>query len=152
MNGWRRVLAGARRAGGAALLLACAAACSNHVDEGIRIFPPDTVPISLAGDVQPIFDASCAEAFCHGDPNVGLDLRRGRSWEALVGVPSLSVPELDRVEPGQPDASFLVHKLQGTQTQFGPAGGSQMPFSRAPLPDVEIELVRSWIEQGAEDN
>lgn len=147
----------------AALACLLEAGCANEIGEGsLRIIPPETVPISFGKDLVPIFDSrGCTSAGCHGDfptplpscadfsSRPGFDLRQGRP--VIVDVPSAEVPGLDRVEPRDPDGSYLVHKLQGTQ---GSAGGclSQMPLGLPPLPDVEIELIRGWIEQGAQDN
>jgi hypothetical protein len=52
---------------------------------------------------------------------------------------------LVRVVPNDPDASFLVMKLEG-----GPdLAGERMPFGGSRLPDADIQLVRDWIEAGA---
>ncbi|MEW6169323.1 MAG: PE-PGRS family protein, partial [Pseudomonadota bacterium] len=66
------------------------------------------------------------------------------SHAALVGVASLEVPELLRVAPGDPDNSYLVHKLEGSQ-----AVGSRMPLGGPFLSEAEIGEVRQWIESGA---
>ncbi|MGH9749335.1 MAG: hypothetical protein ACRD6R_05375 [Candidatus Polarisedimenticolia bacterium] len=146
----------------AALACLLGAGCANTVDDPFRIIPPEMVPISFGKDIAPIFDTrGCTAAGCHGDSpsplpscadfssRPGFDLRQGRA--VIADVPSAEVPGLDRVEPGDPDASYLVHKLQGTQAS---AGGclSQMPLGQPPLPEIEIELLRGWIAQGALDN
>ena len=66
------------------------------------------------------------------------------SFANLVGIPSTEVPELDRVEPGDPDNSYVVQKIEGTQ-----AVGAQMPLGGPPLPQEQMELVRQWITDGA---
>lgn len=117
----------------------------------LRIAPDPGLTISLSGDVQPIFSNNCALTFCHGDfPQFGLDLRPSSAWGSLVDVPSAEAP-LDRVEPGDSALSYLVHKLEGTQASVG-GSGDPMPFGGPPLPPAEIQLIRSWIDQGAADN
>jgi hypothetical protein len=64
----------------------------------------------------------------------------------LVDVPSNGNPGIDRVEPGQPNNSYLVLKLEGE-----PSAGQQMPPG-APLPQSEIDVIRQWITDGAIDD
>ena len=66
------------------------------------------------------------------------------TFAALVNVASIQVPTLQRVEPNDPDNSYVIHKLEGTQTvgQRMPAGG---PF----LDQATIDQVRAWITAGA---
>jgi hypothetical protein len=45
---------------------------------------------------------------------------------------------------GNPDASFLVLKLRGTQTV-----GVRMPIDAPPLSDGEIQLIVDWVKSGA---
>lgn len=49
------------------------------------------------------------------------------------------------VVPGNPDASVIVQKLEGTY-----ARGERMPKGLTPLSRGEIDLVRRWIAEGAE--
>ena len=68
------------------------------------------------------------------------------SFAALVGVQSLQVA-FNRVEPGDPDNSYLIDKLEGTQ-----AVGSQMPQGGPFLDQETIDMIRQWISDGAENN
>ena len=99
-------------------------------------------------DVQAIFDPSCG---CHirDDPAGDLDLSAGMSYGALVGVDSASTLKL--VVPGDADASYLVHKLEGTQDSVGGGGGKTMPPppNNGPLGGSQIQMVRDWVQQGA---
>jgi hypothetical protein len=104
-------------------------------------------PISYSKDVEPIFQRECAE--CHGGqrPKKGLDLSQGKGYQNLVGRKSVEVPELELVAPGNPQASYLWHKLEHTAKE-----GKGMPrgiFSSRKLPEGELSLIRQWIEQGA---
>ena len=63
------------------------------------------------------------------------------SLAALVECPEYPNPTLNRVEPGQPNISYLVHKIDGTAaTQMPPTG---------PLSQPEIDAIRQWILDGA---
>ena len=51
---------------------------------------------------------------------------------------------LIRVVPGNPNASFLIQKLEGTQSL-----GDRMPQFGPYLPQSTIDLIRQWIQNGA---
>ncbi len=93
-----------------------------------------------------VFTPTCATAGCHGGAGAqqGLRLDDGFSFDNLVGVASAQVPELNRVEPGDPDNSYLVQKLEGTA-----AAGARMPFGGPPLDEALIDDIRQWISDGA---
>jgi methionine-rich copper-binding protein CopC len=67
------------------------------------------------------------------------------SYALLVGVNSNEVPELQRVQAGNPDASYLVQKLAGSA-----AVGERMPFGGPYLPQSTIDVIRQWIANGAQ--
>ena len=60
-----------------------------------------------------------------------------------MGVPSRQTGLL-RVEPGNPDDSYLIRKLEGTASE-----GDQMPLGGPPLPQSTIDFARQWITDGA---
>lgn len=99
-----------------------------------------------------IFSTSCARSGCHVGENApqGLDLSEGSAYDALVGVASNQVPELELIDPGSPNESYLVIKLEGADRMA--SGTSQMPFGGPPLSDEKIQQVRDWIADGALDN
>jgi hypothetical protein len=91
-----------------------------------------------------IFTPICTVCHTASHPT-GLDLRDGMSYALLVGVPSAQVPSLSRVEPGDPDNSYLIQKLEGTA-----AVGVRMPANGPPfLSTDQIAVVRQWITDGA---
>ena len=86
-------------------------------------------------------------ANCHIGANApqGLRLDAGNSYAMLVNVASAEVPGTLRVNPGNPDASYIVQKIEGTA-----AVGVRMPADGPPyLPQDRIDLVRRWIAAGA---
>lgn len=108
---------------------------------------------TLSGSVQPIFTASCALSGCHAgaSPQEGMNLSSGQAYDDIVNVPS-NQSSLDRVEPGQPDDSYLVHKIQGTQGGTVGGTGEQMPLEGCCLSSAQIATIREWIAAGALEN
>ncbi len=142
------------------LAIAClfAPACSNEdavlVDDLINPIPLGD-EVSLSEDVQPLFTFSCAVAGCHDRASAsgGQVLEEGSLFDAgtgIVGVASQGAPLL-RVQPFDSQASYLIHKLQGTQGNVG-GKGDQMPLVGTPLNDDLIQDIRDWIDEGAQDN
>ena len=138
----------------AALLLtlaACGAGSGEGLDENGQ---PLAGGGSLATPLDPtldsiqvnVFSVNCAIPGCHGGGTVqfGLRLDPGFSAGNLINVASPQDPTLVRVIPGNPDGSFLIHKLEGTQTV-----GMRMPAFSPPLPQSTIEVIRQWIHDGA---
>jgi hypothetical protein len=68
----------------------------------------------------------------------------------MVQIPSMEMPTMRRVEPGDPDRSYLYHKITGTQADVGGSGDPMPKGGR--LSDAEIQTIRDWIAQGALDN
>ena len=108
---------------------------------------PATGPVedvSFSNDVQVILNQSCGGAGCHLESSQsGVNLS---SYDQVMNSTGLQY-EREIVEPGNPDASPLVDKIEPN-----PAFGERMPFGRNPLSDREIEIIRVWIEEGALDN
>jgi hypothetical protein len=109
---------------------------------------PTPPPVSLARQIQPLFKAGCS---CHvnGRLAAGVSVDEGDTFAGLVSAPS-GQSELNLVEPGDPEKSYLIHKLRGTQRRVG-GSGNRMPPS-APLSKAKLRLIERWILQGAEDN
>ncbi len=70
------------------------------------------------------------------------------SFDNLVNVPSLQIPAIDRIEPGDPDNSYLIQKIEGA------AGivGSRMPQGGPFLDQATIDMIRQWVSDGALNN
>jgi hypothetical protein len=98
----------------------------------------------LESRVMEIFEKNCTSAGCHSGsyPQQGLKLTREAFYSTTVNQPSVEKPGLMRVDPGNPDSSYLVMKILGT------AGitGLQMPFGKGPLTQQEIQMVVEWVK------
>ncbi|MEX0846059.1 MAG: T9SS type A sorting domain-containing protein [Balneolaceae bacterium] len=90
-------------------------------------------------EIQPIFNQNCVS--CHGGTS-GVTLS---SYDAVMN----SVGDqygTDIVVPGEPDESPLVDKIE-TNPDFG----VRMPQGGPNLSNEEINLIRDWIEEGANE-
>ncbi len=111
--------------------------------------------VTLSQDVQPIFTGNCVFSGCHtgSAPQEGMSLGEGQTFSNVVNVAARQLPGMSRVTPNQPDNSYLVHKVQGTHLDVGVGGsGSRMPLNRSPLSQSDIDLIRAWIQAGAQPN
>jgi hypothetical protein len=77
-----------------------------------------------------------------------MDLTPANIYASIVGVASVEQPTLKRVNPGNPDTSYVVLKLEGA------AGitGARMPFGGPYLDQATIDQVRAWVTAGAQNN
>ncbi len=119
--------------------LAILSGCSD--DDPMEPNPPG---IQLSFDVQPIFDGRCALSGCHAgtSPQAGLNLTAGLSHSNTVNVPAVSLGPGIRVIPGDPEGS-LVYTL---------VFSGVMPQSGGSLSDDQIDVIRTWIAQGAKND
>ena len=82
------------------------------------------------------------------DASVRSSVECRRFRQNLVGVPSVGVPEVQRVKPGDPDESYMVWKVE----RRSGITGDRMPLGLEPLRAEEIAAIRGWIQAGALDN
>jgi len=134
-----------RWAAAAVILLA---ACGELKDLPTEPLDPDPIDQSatLTRIQTEIFTPSCAVLGCH-DPfgnQSQLILTPGNSHTQLVGRQSVEVSSLNRVQPGQPDLSYLYRKILGTGIT-----GDRMPQAGQPLSNAQTKLIRDWIRRGA---
>ena len=97
-------------------------------------------------EIQTIFTANCALSGCHdlATSQADLSLEGPNAYAQLVNVSSTQNSVLNRIEPGDPDNSYLIQKLEGLASS-----GAQMPYGRAALSSDLIDLFRDWILAGA---
>jgi hypothetical protein len=106
---------------------------------------------SFSKDLVPILKTQCAICHLTGQEQGNLALPPAKAYASLVNVKSTEAPALTRVTPGQPDKSYLIAKLEGTQIKAG-GKGARMPFAGTPLPAAQVKLFRDWIAAGAANN
>lgn len=102
--------------------------------------------VTLAQLQANIFTPRCSVCHSGGSAPHGLRLdSEDNSYAFLVDRPAEGVPELMRVNPGQPEQSYIVHKLEGAMSIVG----SRMPLGGPFLSQEQIDQVRDWIANGA---
>jgi hypothetical protein len=101
---------------------------------------------------EELFTLRCATQFCHSrqTQSGGLILEEGDSFASLVGVAPQNAAAQSagmlRVDPDDPDNSYLLLKLSGLPNS---SFGAPMPLVGTPLTEDEIDSIRSWILAGA---
>ena len=95
--------------------------------------------------------AACTQCHNAGNRNNAavLSLAEGAAYGELVNVASSRKAGAIRVVPGNPDASYLIHKLEGRSDIVG----QRMPRTGGPyLSAGQITIIRRWIELGARND
>jgi hypothetical protein len=92
--------------------------------------------------------AGCLSSACHGGtfPSSRYDLRTYAS-SFIPGDLARRIGAC-AILPGDPDHSFMVEKLRSDD----PRAGLRMPLEHDPLTEAEIQLIETWILEGAADN
>jgi hypothetical protein len=130
-----------------AVALAGCAGNGEGLDENGR--PVDTGPQPLtatfASIQENVFTPICTRCHAGAAAPAGLRLDEASSYAMLVNTPSVEVPGLRRVRPGDPDLSYLVQKVEGRA-----AVGARMPLNAPPLSQAMIDVIRQWISEGAQ--
>jgi len=137
----------------AAVVFAGTAACDEKLSD-LTGPTPNLEPTftSIQRDILTTGDSSGRPACinCHnGNPFVPGNYTGSNAYAALVNAQSREKPNLVRVAPGDPDNSYLVHKLEGGPNIVGermPRGGG--PF----LSSGQMLVIRRWIAEGAQNN
>jgi hypothetical protein len=95
-----------------------------------------------------ILTPNCAKAGCHdaASASAGMVLAAGVSYGQIVNRPSTERSTLDRIEPGDPNRSYLIKKLRGDSD----ITGDRMPLDRpGGLPQEQIDGIIAWVRAGA---
>lgn len=96
--------------------------------------------VSYANDVKPILDNRCVS--CHGGMWEG-EQRTELSFDMTTYAGLMAGSEYGTViEPGKPDDSLLIEMIEM----------GDMPEEGDPVPPEEIEVLRTWIAEGAKNN
>jgi hypothetical protein len=127
-------------------MAACTAGDGAGLDQNGQPIPTNPVATSDFQQIQDtIFTPICTACHIGANAPQGLRLDAANSYAMIVNVASSEVPGLMRINPGNPDASYLVQKIQGSAAQ-----GVRMPANGPPyLAQDQIDLVRRWVAAGA---
>lgn len=109
--------------------------------------PAPTAAINLGGgqidyarDIEPIFEANCVK--CHNETKKKGGYRLDKREHVFAAGQSGKVAVL----PGKSDESLLIKMVEGK----GEFADSQMPPKGEPLTYQQIQLIRRWIDEGAQ--
>ena len=91
--------------------------------------------VSFAAEVMPIFEKRCWE--CHSEESAELGLKLDTYEGVMAGSDYGTV-----VEPGDPDGSLLVDMV----------ASGDMPEEGDPMPSEELDVIKVWIAEGANNN
>ena len=102
----------------------------------LRTSSAQTTKVDFVRDIQPILQATCWR--CHNEQTAKGQLRLDNKTAAMKGGISGAV-----IIPGNGRDSRLLHRVRGE------GGEKRMPLGGETLSSAQIELIKSWIEQGA---
>jgi hypothetical protein len=131
--------------------------------------------VSFSKDIVPTFNDSCGVSnACHQPPanpavaNLVLGLPDGgvsadMVIQSIVGKNALENKNMEIVKAGDPDNSYMMHKIDGDQclysTTCNATGnpiynncGLQMPYNSGVIDQTTRDNIRRWIAQGAQNN
>lgn len=123
------------------LLLVCM--MSMVLAQGVA-FAQDDIS-ALEEQVATLFERSCTAAGCHSGPvpQMGMDLTRENYYATAVDQLSKEVPTQKIIDPGNPDASYMIQKVKGEDGIVG----LPMPMTGDKLTDAEIATIEQWISK-----
>lgn len=145
--------------GGLAVFVLVAGAIAIGCDESLSSLtgPTPALTTTFSSIQTQIFENSDSSGrpaciTCHNASGgafvAGLNLEHAVAYAGLVNVASREKPGAIRVIPGDPDNSYLVHKLEGRADIVG----VRMPRGGPYLTDGQISVITRWIEEGAHNN
>lgn len=118
--------------------------CINNVEDISSNSNIDPDEISYSEHIQPIFTNSCGGSGCHiPNSQSGVNLS---GYTAVMNSAGTSYGK-SVVVPGNADDSPLVDKIEPS-----PEFGVRMPSNGNYLTPDEINQIKAWINNGAEDN
>ena len=139
-----------------AVLAMSASACDEKLSEFAG--PTPNLTPTFSAIQRDIFGAtdSAGRAACTGCHNAqgarlsgNLNLADGTAYSQIVNVRSSGKAGAIRVIPGDPENSYLIHKIEGRSGIVG----ERMPRTGGPyLTPGQIAIIKRWISEGAPNN
>ncbi|HEX5717945.1 MAG TPA: hypothetical protein VF179_17430 [Thermoanaerobaculia bacterium] len=132
----------------AALLLA---ACGDVKSPTEPSAAPEGPAFTFAQIQSQIFTPTCAKAGCHAASAASgeMILEAGQAYGQIVNRPAVGNSSLDRIEPGDPERSYMIKKLRGDPD----ITGERMPLDNpGSLTQEQMDGIVGWILAGAPNN
>lgn len=112
--------------------------------------------VSWSGRIEKVLAANCGG--CHGgeSPRAGFNVLADDAYDQVLAT-STQKPSLERVEPGEPEQSYLWMKINADRNDEYREKilGEPMPLDpldgSGGLSDAERSDIKTWIENGAKD-
>lgn len=131
---------------------------SGPIDYNACSFAENPEDLNLLGDgvtwesrIKLILEFNCGGCHNEQDPQGGLTLMGDGVYEALLG-PSVQLPDMPLITPGEPERSYLYLKLVGDEQIVG----TKMPYNpltgEGELAQAELADIETWIINGAVEN
>jgi hypothetical protein len=135
------------------LSAACLAGCAGSGEGLDQNGQPITGANMPSGPIQPtlesieenVFTPICSKCHIGAGAPEGLQLDAAHAYNNLVGVPSAEEPSFQRIDPGNPNSSYLILKIENA---MGIEGG-QMPLGEQPLTQATMAAIVQWVANGA---
>ena len=148
---------GVRICGAVVLIATCLAASACDESLSDLTGPTPNLEPTFSSIQREIFEStdSSGRVLCTGchtsagrAPAGGLELTSAVAYANLVNVGSRGKPGAIRVIPGDPENSYLIHKLEGRPGIVG----ARMPLMGPALTEGQILVIKRWIELGARND
>jgi hypothetical protein len=116
--------------------------------------------VTFSADIAPILAGSCGlSSACHSDNAPSdqgyLGSNAAMTLQQNVNVAATREPAMKRIAPGDPEHSFLMHKVDGTlqcsllSCAVDESCGDPQPQGATTLSQSLRDELRRWIAQGA---
>lgn len=132
----------------AVLLLA---ACGDVKSPTEPSADPEGPAFTFAQVQAQIFTPTCVKAGCHEAATASgeMVLDAGQAYGQIVNRPAVGNSSLDRIEPGDPERSYLIKKLRGDPD----ITGERMPLDNpGSLTQAQMDGLVGWVLAGAPNN
>lgn len=99
--------------------------------------PCDPNKVYFQNDILPIFTSTCAYSGCHD---------AGTATKGVILTTYENVINSNVIDPFDPDDSELFERITDTDV------GDRMPLGKPPLNSTQIQKIRQWILDGAQNS
>ncbi len=105
------------------------------------LVPMQAMAQTIPDQILDILDEKCSRCHEGATPKAKLDLTEEFVPANLINQPSHQIPEIALIVPGNPERSYLIQKILGTEG----IKGKKMPRKGEQVTAAELEALKSWI-------